>query len=147
MAVLEALRDTRPAAFCHTYLVADECSWGIPIAVRLFLNSRSGAAHTKNDILRIQAEVQDLNKWRQQAIASDRAALTYYGGLLTTYYRRLRVLANIMSVFPPGHVREYQMQPIMFDEGAPPPSQQAAEIVKKRIDQVGTRGLGDSGTD
>ena len=90
--IFRAMEETRAAAFHRRYLIADECTWGMPIAVRLFLDSRSSRGGTSRmDILRIQAELQDLNKWRQQAIASDRAALLYYGGLLTTYYRCLQV--------------------------------------------------------
>jgi hypothetical protein len=83
------------------------------------------------DILRIQAELHELNKWRQQAISSDNEALIYYGSLLVKYYRRLETLCAALSVpIPIG-------PPIvLFDERVPAPSAQAEDVVKKRLQQV-----------
>jgi len=137
--VLKAMGETRAAAFHRRYLVADECTWGIPIAVRLFLESRSSRGGTSRmDILRIQAELQDLNKWRNLAIASDRAALLYYGGLLTTYYRCLQDISEVLGVSPAKQANgaRQPQAPLLFEEDVPPPCPQTAKIITTRIAQV-----------
>lgn len=125
--VIEMMCTERRAAMSHSYLIADECSWGLPIAVRLFLNSRTGC---KLDMLKIQAEVQDLNKWRQQAVANDCAALMRYGSLLTTYFTCLAAIAAAIGAAAP------QTAVLLFPENTPSVPGNAAEIVSNRLCQV-----------
>lgn len=87
-------------------------------------------ANSKLDMLRIQSELRDLNKWRQQAVVSDRAALVYYGSLLTVYYHRLQEFALKLSVSTPS------VHTALFNASAVPPTEADAVVIRKRLQQV-----------
>jgi hypothetical protein len=108
--VLCQMSEARAAAFSrpHSYLVLDECSWGLPIATSLFLARRARAQQKAPamDWHDIRQEITLLNNWRAQAITQDRAPLVAYGLLLTAYCARLAEIARgkpeIAATLPPG---------------------------------------------
>jgi hypothetical protein len=57
------MQQLRPAAFVRSYLVVDECSWGLPVAVRLLLACRHAAKRWRRlDATDIVQEISNLNK-------------------------------------------------------------------------------------
>lgn len=112
--VLCQMKGARVAAFTRrpAYLVVDECSWGLPIAVKLFLarrnhikraaDGRQGGRLLPMDPFDLRTDIMSLNKWRFQAIAQERAPLVEYGLLLTAYCKCLGEIASRHSAPVPG---------------------------------------------
>ena len=77
---LRVMQQLRAAAFARSYLVVDECSWGLPIAVKVLLARRHAAERGRTvDAADLRHVIADLNTWRKQAIINDRAPLVKYG--------------------------------------------------------------------
>ena len=109
------MREARASAFEREcpYLVVDECAWGLPIAIKLFLarrnhakraaGGRPGARVHPMDPFDLRSDIMSLNKWRFQALACERAPMIEYGLLRTAYCKRLGAIAGKhATVFPAG---------------------------------------------
>jgi hypothetical protein len=132
--VLCKMAEARAAAFSGppSYLVADECSWGLPIATALFLARRARLQQKAPplDSHDIHQEISQLNNWRAQAIMQDRAPLVAYGLLLTAYCARLgeiimRCQPEVAAALPPG-----ALEALPFSAESPPVGQ---DLTKLRI--------------
>ena len=74
------MQRSRSTAYARSYLVLDECSWGLPIAVKVLLARRHAAERGRTvDAADLRHVIADLNTWRKQAIINDRAPLVKYG--------------------------------------------------------------------
>jgi hypothetical protein len=132
--VLCKMAEARAAAFSGppSYLVADECSWGLPIATALFLARRARLQQKAPplDSHDIHQEISQLNNWRAQAIMQDRAPLVAYGLLLTAYCARIgeiivRCQPEVAAALPPG-----ALEALPFSAEMPPGGQ---DLTKLRI--------------
>ena len=99
------MQQLRAAAFARSYLVVDECSWGLPVAVRLLLARRHAAERGRRlDATDIVQEISNLNKRRQQAVVNDRAPLVRYGLKLTEYCLRLEAIVSALKMVLPSYL-------------------------------------------
>jgi len=102
---LREMQQLRPAAFARSYLVVDECSWGLPVAVRLLLARRHAVERgRKLDAADLVQEISSLNKRRVQAVVNDRAPLVKYGLRLTEYCLRLEAIVSALKMVVPSYL-------------------------------------------
>jgi hypothetical protein len=133
------MTSAREKAFDRSYLVVDECSWGLAIAVKLLLARRNAAEQGRQmDAKDMRLEISNLNKWRLQTIISDKAPLVIYGLLRTIYCRTLERLVLALGVPVPPHLSPSGGSVLLFDEREMPPSPCATrpELIRNRIKGV-----------
>jgi hypothetical protein len=110
------MQQLRAAAFARSYIVTDECSWGLPVAVRLLLARRHAAERGRRlDATDLVQELSTLNMRRQQAVINDRAPLVKYGIKLTEYCLRLEAIVSALKMVVPSYLSPSGGSVLLFD--------------------------------